>query len=100
MPFQSLNYKPKKISELNLKTDKKVSLFGKVVELKGNSFVLSDGSGNIEIFSDLPIESMRLVRVFCSVVENQLRADTVQSLNGFDADLFNRIEELYKARGL
>jgi len=100
MPFQSLHYKPKKISELNLKTEKRVSLLGKVVELRANSFVLSDKSGSVEIFSELPVESNRLVRVFCSVAENQLKADLVQSLNGFDADLFNRIEELYRARGL
>lgn len=95
-----LNYTPKKISEINLKKDNRISLLGKVVELKENSFILDDNSAKIEIFSDTPVEVNKLIRIFCSVAEKQLKADVIQSLNGFDTDLFNKVEELYRKRGL
>ena len=98
--MSNLNYIPKKISEINLKKDSRISLLGKVVELKENSFVLDDNSAKIEIFSDTPADKNKLVRIFCSVAEKQLKADVIQSLNGFDIDLFNRVEELYRARGM
>lgn len=100
MPFENLRYKPKKISEINLKMDSRVSVLGKITEIKENSFVLDDNSTKIEIFSDTPIEANKLVKVFCSVVEKQLKADVIQSLNGFNVDLFNRVEKLYKAQGV
>jgi uncharacterized protein YdeI (BOF family) len=96
----NLHYKPKKISEINLKADSRISLLGKITEVRENSFMLEDNSAKIEIFSDIPVEANKLVRVFCSVAENQLKADVVQSLNGFDVDLFNRVEELYRSKGL
>jgi hypothetical protein len=98
--MSNLNYIPKKISEINLKKDSRISLLGKVVELKENSFVLDDNSAKIEIFSDTPADKNKLVRIFCSVAEKQLKADVIQSLNGFDIDLFNRVEELYRKKGL
>jgi uncharacterized protein YdeI (BOF family) len=96
----SLHYKPKKISEVNLRTDNRISLLGKIIETKENSFVLEDSSAKIEIFSDAAVEVNKTVRVFCSVAEQQLKADVIQSLNGFDVDLFNRVEELYRKKGV
>lgn len=96
----NLHYKPKKISEVNLKADNRISLLGKVEELKENSFILSDSSGKIEIFSDMLLKENNLVRVFCSIAEQQLKADVIQSLNGFDVDLFNRVEGIYNKLGV
>ena len=96
----SSHYKPKKVSEINLKTDSRVSVLGKIAELGENSFFLDDGSGKIEMISEAMIEPGNLARVFCSVVGNQLKADVVQSLNNFDSDLFNRVKELYSKAGV
>jgi len=94
------HYKPKKVSEINVKTDNRVSVLGKVTELGENSFFLDDSSGKIEIVSEAAIEPSNLVRAFCSVVDDQLKADVVQSLNNFDLDLFNRVKELYNKAGV
>jgi len=96
----SSHYKPKKVSEINLKTDSRISVLGKIAELGENSFFLDDGSGKIEIISEAAIEPGNLARVFCSVVDVQLKADVVQSLNNFDSDLFNRVKELYSKAGV
>jgi hypothetical protein len=96
----SLHYRPKKVSEINVKADSRVSTLGKVTELGEKSFFLDDGSGKIEIISEAAVEPNKLVRAFCSVVDSQLKADVVQSLNNFDLDLFNRIKELYSRAGV
>jgi len=96
----ALHYKPKKISEINLKTDSRIAIIGKVTEQGENSFVLDDGSGKIEIISEEEVKLNKTVRVFCSLIENQLKADVVQSLNGFDLNLFNKIKELYNKAGV
>ena len=92
------NYKPKRISELNLKTDMKVSLIGRVENILENSFVLNDGE-KIEIAAENIPEKGKKVRVFCSVLDQQLRADIIQSVN-FDEELYRKSEELYKKFGI
>lgn len=88
------NYKPKTISELNLKTDTKVSLIGTVENILENSFVLDDGE-KIEIAAENIPEKRKKVRVFCSVLEQQLKADIIQLVN-FDEELYRKSEEFYK----
>jgi len=88
------NYKPKKISELNLKTDVKVALIGKVDNILENSFVLNDGE-KIEIAAENIPEKGKKIRVFCSVLDQQLKADIIQQIN-FDEQLFRKAEEFYK----
>jgi len=88
------NYKPKKVSELNLQTDTKISLVGTVENILENSFVLNDGE-KIEIAAENIPEKGKKVRVFCSVLDQQLKADIVQQIN-FDEQLFRKTEEFYK----
>ncbi|MEM7821271.1 MAG: hypothetical protein QXX38_00410 [Candidatus Aenigmatarchaeota archaeon] len=88
------NYKPKKICEIS-PNDIKVSLIGRIVEVSDNGFVLDDGTGRAEIFSELNLEENRFVRVFCSIIENKLNADIIQRLEG-NLNLFKKVEELYK----
>jgi len=95
MPFQALHYKPRKISSIK-ENDFRVSIIGKVIEIKENSFIISDESGELEIFSKKPLEKNSIVRVFCSREEDKFKADAVQDLKGFDLNLYNRIKELYK----
>jgi hypothetical protein len=94
------HYRPKKVSEINVKTDNRISILGKVTGLGENSFFVDDGSEKVEIISEAAIEPNTLVRVFCSVADQQLKADVVQSLNNFDLDLFNRVKELYNKAGV
>lgn len=90
---------PKKISEIK-NSDSKISLIGKIIQADENSFILDDDSGKIEIFSEQAVETNKLVKVFCSVIEGRLKADVVQSLNGFDINLYNKVKELYRRVGL
>jgi hypothetical protein len=94
MPFQGLHYKPKKISSIR-ENDFRVAIIGKVIEVKEKSFVVSDGSGELEVFSAKQVEKGSIVRVFCSREEDKLKADVVQNLNGLDLNLYNKIKELY-----
>jgi hypothetical protein len=91
------NYKLKKISELNLQTDSKVALVGTVENVLENSFVLNDGK-KIEITAEITPEKGKKVRVFCSVFDQQLKADIIQSVN-FDEELFRKSEEFYRKYG-
>lgn len=88
-------YKPVKLSEIDPETDSKICLIGKVKEVKESSFILSDGTAEIEL-EDKGVEEGDLVRVFCSVDEGKLKVDILQNLKGFDLNLFNDIEKLYK----
>jgi len=93
------HYPPRKISSIS-KTDSRIALIGRIIKVAENSFVLEDETGKIEIFSDQEVKEGELVRVFCSLLDGKLKADIVQSLKGFDLNLFKRVEELYKKEGL
>jgi hypothetical protein len=93
--FELLHYKPKKISEIK-SSDLRVAIIGKIMEKKENSFVVDDGSGKVEVLFDGEVRNNELIRAFCSVIDDKLKADIVQNLNGFDLDLFNKINELYR----
>ena len=58
-------YLPKKISELDLKRDRMVSILGKVLELKENGFILLDDSGKVEVISEEK-EVLPLVSAECT----------------------------------
>jgi hypothetical protein len=90
-------YKPKKISELNLQNDSKVALVGTVENILENSFVLNDGE-KIEIAAENVPEKGKKVRVFCSVLDQQLKADIVQAFNA-DEELFAKSYEFSKKLG-
>jgi hypothetical protein len=87
-------YKPKKISSIS-KNEDKISIIGKVLDTKENSFTIGDSTGKVEIFSDKKVEKDKLVRIFCSSDKGKLNADIIQDLNGLDLNLFKKIQELY-----
>ncbi len=95
----SFRYIPKKVSEVN-PSDLKVVLVGNVISTAENSIVLGDETGKIEISSDRMMGKNKLIRVFCSVVEEKLKADVVQDMEGLDLDLFKKINELYSKAGV
>ena len=93
-------YSPKKISELDLKRDRMVAIIGKVEELQENGFVLSDDSGKIQVISDKAVEPNSQVRVFCTLIDQQPKADLIQDMKNFDVELFYKVKELYNKSGV
>jgi len=91
-------YKIRSISSVS-KSDKQVALAGKILEVMENSFILSDVTGEVEIFSEEKMEKGRIVRAFCSMVDGRAKLDFVQKLNDFDLNLYKKINELYTKAG-
>ncbi len=87
------HYIPKTISQLTTK-DSRVALIGNIAQSKENSFVLDDGTARVEISFEGELKS-KLVRVFCSIMDEKLKADVIQPLDGLDLNLFKKVEELY-----
>ena len=94
-----LHYKPKRISEIDFKKDKKVAIVGRVLEVGEKFFIISDTTERIEVESEESVEEGEIVRVFCSIEENKIKADIVQRLDGLDLNLYRKTEELYKKMG-
>jgi len=98
MVFQ-LHYKPKKISKI-VASDRRVAVVGKVHSVSSGSFILEDESGKIEIFGkEIELKEGGVVRVFCSIEGDRLKADVIQNLENFDVELFKKVEELYIKAG-
>ncbi len=97
--MQPQRYLPKKISEVK-RTDSRVSVMGTVFSAGENVFGIEDSSGKTEIFSEFPAKVGDLVRVFCTTVDGRLKADAVQSLNGLDLNLYQKVQELYRKVGV
>jgi hypothetical protein len=87
-------YKPRKVGSIE-KDDTKFSLIGKVEDVKENFFILSDETGKVKIISNFRVEKNSLVRVFCSKVEDEIRADFIQNMEGLDLELWKKAESLY-----
>ncbi len=87
------HYKPIKVSQITTK-DSRVVLVGSIVQGKESSFVLDDGTARVEISFEGELKS-KLVRAFCSIADEKLKADVIQPLDGLDMNLFKKVEELY-----
>ncbi len=94
-----LYYKLKKISEIDLSKDKKISIIGRVLDVNDGFFILSDGKNKVEILSEKNVKAGQIVRVFCSIEENKIKADIIQNLDGLDLNLYKEVEELYSKIG-
>ena len=92
------HYRPRKVSSLT-KTDKFVSLLGKVASVKENAVVIEDGTGRIEISSEHALKENAIVRVFCSF-DGQWKTDIVQDMDGIDLNIYKKVDELYSRAGL
>ena len=73
---------------------------GSVVNVGENSFILDDGTGKIEVSSEMPAGRNKLFRVFCSVIDEKLKADVVQDMEGLDLELFKKVKELCNRAGV
>ena len=108
MPNPS-HYNKRKISDINPANDFKVKVMGIVVDKKGDTLVIDDGSAKLQVFADLPniidtINLNQLVRVFGSVmpVDNgfELKADILQDLSDLNVNLYKKVDELYNKMGV
>lgn len=93
------HYKPKNISEIS-KSDNKIAVVGKVVEVGEGSFILDDDTGKMQVSFEGEVKKGRTLRAFCSLAEEQMKADIVQDLSGLDLNLFKKIKELYITSGV
>ena len=96
--MQPQRYAPKKISDVK-KADTRVSVTGSVVATGENVFEIEDASGKAEVSSEFAAKVGDLVRAFCTVADGKLKADAVQSLNGLDLNLYQKVQELYRKVG-
>lgn len=97
-------YAPRRISDIDIRSDKKVCLAGKVADVKQDGdFTLDDGNKIIEIVNDIKLDFLKpntKVRVFATNFDGKLKADIIQDVKNLDLDLFNRTMELYNKAGL
>lgn len=91
-------YKPRRISAIT-KTDKLISVAGKVASISDGSFMIDDGTGKLEISSEHAMKKGMTVRVFCSL-DGQWKADIVQDVIGMDLNIYKQVDELYSRAGL
>ena len=108
MPFKN-HYENRKIPEINPDVDLKVKILGFVVDRKGDTIVLDDGSGKTKVFVDIPgiMESIKinqLIRVLGSTLPTEdgfeIKADAVQDLSNLNINLYKKVEELYNKVGV
>lgn len=92
----------RKVTEIHPEMDVRVRLTGTVIDSTTNSFVLDDGSGKVEIFFDEDPNVRQgqmvktIVRVLPLIDGFECRGEAVQSLDGFDIDLYNKAKEVIK----
>jgi uncharacterized protein YdeI (BOF family) len=79
----------RKINEINPNLDSRVSLIGKIIDLKEGILILDDGSGKINVSfpEDIPKPELKeglLVRVFGFVIPSEpveIQAEIIQDLS-------------------
>ena len=94
-------YVPRTIAKMS-KSDRRISIIGRIIEVSESSFVLDDETGKIEIFFSAPvaIEQGALVGAYCTVVDERIVLDVLQPLPGVDLNLLKTVDDLYSRAGL
>ena len=91
----------KMISEID-SSSVRVRITGTIVDKKGNTIMLDDGTGKIQVsFAEpVPFDAQKLVRVFGRVVPNgeetEIQGEIIQSMEGIDLEALKKIRELEK----
>lgn len=92
----------KKISEIQPDSDVRVRMIGTVIDSGPNSIVLDDGTGKVEVyFEEQPrVRQGQLVRIITRILPIidgfECRGEVLQSLEGFNLDLYKKAKELVK----
>ena len=79
----------RKVSEINPNLDSRVSLIGKIIDLKDNLIVLDDGTGKINVsfsedLSKPELKTGQLIRVFGFVIPSEqveIQAEIIQDMS-------------------
>ncbi|MEM0333077.1 MAG: hypothetical protein QXX30_01265 [Candidatus Aenigmatarchaeota archaeon] len=83
------------------KEDLKVSIIGWVERVEENFLILKDDFGKVKVNFSISDENIKklnsnsLIRVFCTKIDDELYCDFFQILEGFDINLYKKIENLY-----
>lgn len=92
---------PRKISEIKPE-DRRVSVIGTIVGADGNTVVVDDGTGKLNVEFESPVDTAagNLVRVFGRVMPTEngadLQGEVLQEMKGLDLEMAGRIESLRK----
>jgi uncharacterized protein YdeI (BOF family) len=89
MEFKTEPAIKRRISEINPNLDSRVSLIGKVIDLKEDFLILDDGTGKINItFSDTTpkpeLKNGQIIRIFGFVIPSEpmeIQAEIIQDLD-------------------
>jgi len=92
----------KRIVEIQPDSDVRIRITGTVIDIGSNSIVLDDGSGKIEVyFEEQPkVRNGQLVRVITRILPMidgfECKGETMQSLDGFNMDLYKKAKEIVR----
>ncbi len=92
-------YIPRSIKEIT-KSDSKVALVGKVIEVGEGSFILDDGTAKAEVKAEQKVKVGQQLRVFCLLEDERLIVEIIQNVDGLDFKLFKSVKELYNKAGV
>lgn len=92
----------KTVDSIQPETDVRIRLTGTVIDVNSTALVLDDGTGKIEIiFEDHPqVNVGQMVRVVTRVLPLidgfQCRGEAIQTMDGFDTDLYKKAKDIVK----
>jgi hypothetical protein len=98
-PPRRLPAMERKIADIG-KGDVRVRLTGTVLDRKGSSLVIDDGSGQIQATFTEPVtaEISQLVRVFGKVIPMEegfeLQGEAIQDMSKLDMQLYKKVHEM------
>ncbi len=89
----------KNISEVS-NEDVRISLLGTILDKKGQTIVLDDGTGQVQITFSEPVkeEAKKLVRVIGRVIPLQedfeIQGEVIQDMSGLDLEVYRKVREM------
>ncbi|MCK4555139.1 MAG: OB-fold nucleic acid binding domain-containing protein [Candidatus Aenigmarchaeota archaeon] len=104
MDLRQVPARVQKIKEIDISKDARVRILGKILSKAGDSFVIEDDTGKIDVFSTPEIISRlydgQIVRVYAQVAPDgtgnfNLRAELVLDATGIDINLYKLAEKMW-----
>jgi len=89
------------ISNIDPQKDIRVRITGTVIDAKGNTIMIDDGSGQVNVLFEKPdtyIKEGQFIRIVTRVLPNidgfECRGEAVQSLENFDIKLYKDAKKI------
>ncbi len=99
-------YVPKKVSDIDPEVDVRVRITGTIIDSQDSVILVDDGTGTVRVVvsdQEKKLNMGDLVRVFGVISKTpegiEIVASVLQKMNGFDLNLFKKVEELYNRWG-